>query len=273
MKNTFRPLVHIHFLHHYFLDEGEQVYGDDLSQERMDATFAAYNVADYLSITPTKLTAKKLAGRKAKAMQAKDGLQILMKTDPADYDKPFIPFEDAPFFDFVIRIKDRFFENYTDITIDRSKLVFISNKAPATSTKPDAINTSYYKLSDYGGTAVDKNILFGDDFDASEISGAYALLRLHFKGDSGELKLITANGKKFVNTLPEQNIVFVNRKTKWKYLASKDSAELHTTNQLFPLTKNGYIKVKKQGVTYPNPDASMIVYNDQEDIYYSEVFI
>jgi hypothetical protein len=272
MISSYVELLKLKFTHHYFLDEGEDVYGVDMTAAQEALNLRLYNIADFLSIVPSEKTEKTLKNWRSRMVINKDGFSILTKSSPSNSSEPFIGFEDDMFFDFVIKIKDNFFENYTEIEIDRSKLVFISNAAPtpAVLTSETATSIQQIAISDFGNAYTDMDIELSDDIESNELIGAFGVIRINLEGDVGEINL--SNGaSEFAATTPTPELVFTNRQTKWRFIDSSDGSVLKTTDDPIPLTKNGYVVVKKGSLELPNPKPNLIILESGD--YYSEVFI
>jgi hypothetical protein len=271
MINSYVQLFQLKFTHHYFLDEGEEVYGVDMTSEQEALNLRLYNISDFLSIVPTSKTEKTLKNWRSRMVMSQDGFSILTKASPDNASEPFIAFDDNMFFDFIIRIKDKYFENYTDIEIDRSKFVYISNTAPTAANVSSETATSIQQIaiSDFGNAYTDMDIELNDDISSNELIGAFGIIRINLIGDGGEINLSNGAGE-FAASTPEPELVFTNRQTKWRFIDANDGSVLKTTD-LIPLTKNGYIAVKKGSLEFPNPKPDLVILDSGD--YYSEVFI
>jgi hypothetical protein len=270
-NKVYRSLFNVEILHHYFLDEGEDVYDSGLDADKMETNLAAYDLSTFMKVVPTTKTIQTLKNFRSKFIQTKQGFQVAMASDG---DEPFIPFSSNLQFDFIARVTDQFFENYTDITIDRSVPLYLSNQAPTASTEDTAISVRFCPLSDFetgltngvSPTApmveIDIDL---DDIDGRELIGAFAVIRIHLTGDVGEITL-TNGATEFNGTLPEVNWIFDNRSTTWKYHRSKDSVQVHASTGEKPLTKHGYIAISDGSTDYPNPSAKMI-YDGEDQVY------
>lgn len=281
-NKVYRSLFSVEILHHYFLDEGEDIYDAGLDADKMETNLAAYNLSNFMDVVPTKKTVTTLRNLRSRFIQTKDGFQVVTASDG---NEPFIPFSSDLRFDFVAKITDQYFENYTDITIaDRSVPFYLSNQAPTASTEDTAATVLFCPLSDFETTLTNSGPIAPmvemdidlDDVDGRELVGAFAIISIHLTGDVGEITL-TNGGDEFNGTLPEVNWILDNRSTTWKYHKSSDSTEVHSTGVEKPLTKHGYITVNDGSIDYPNPSARMI-YNGEfvgEDVNkkYSRIFI
>lgn len=272
-NKRYRTLFNIEILHHYFLDEGKDVYADKLSEEKMEKNLSVYRLSDFMHVIPSQKTIQTIRNIRSRFIQTNQGFQVVTAEDEGN--KPFIPFSDNLMFDFIATIKDPFFENYTNITIDRSAPLFLSNRTPATSTKETAIPVRFCLLSKFetgltnGMTPtapMEEKAIELDDIDVRELLGAFAIIRVHLIGEGGEITL--SNGAdEFNGTLPEVNWMFENRSTTWKYHRSSDSVQIHASDDELPLTKFGYITItdddEKQ---YPNPSVN-IIYNGEDNVF------
>lgn len=289
-NKVYRSLFNVDILHHYFLNEGEWVYGftpgpsqdDQDAVKAMEVNLSKYLLSSFMDIQPTKKTVTTLKNYRSRFIQSKHGFQVVMATDG---NSPFIPFSEDLSFDFIVRITDQYFENYTNITINRSEPLFLSNVTPEIPAEPKegeektAIPVKFCLLSKFK-TALTNGIapppLYPllptpklpmisrevelNNIEPRELLGAFAIIRIHLVGEEGEIKLTdidkvgaqvdpNPNGaKEFNSVLPEVKLMFENRSTFWKYHRSKDSVQVYATTEELPLTKNGFVSV-------PVPDA------------------
>ncbi len=262
------------------MDEGEEVYGVDLDAEMEAINYGLYNISEFIEVLPSAKTEQVIKNRRARFVLLKDGFQVMIKTDPSVPTKPFIEFDDDLYFDFVLKLKDPYFENYTDIEIDRTKLVYISNVTPAAAAVDSETATSvqFIALSQFGSAYTDIDIELEDQFGGSELLGAFGIVRIHLNGENTEMDLSDGVGN-FPASIPTEALVFTNRSTKWRFIDSSDGSTIHTTNDEKPLTKNGYIKIKPNNQEFPNPTPQLIVTEETQQgmntiiTHYSEVFI
>ncbi len=272
-NKRYRSLFNIEILHHYFLDEGIEVYGDGLSESKMEKNLSLYKLSDFMDIRPSKKTVQLLRNTRSRFTQTRVGFQVATAED--EDDKPFIPFSNDLQLDFIATIKDPFFENYTNITIDRTAPLFLSNQTPSDSIEETAVPVRFCLLSDFetnltnGETPtlpmVEKRIDL-DEIGSRELLGIFAIIRIHLNGEGSEIDLSDGAGA-FNGTLPEVNWIFENRATTWKYHRSSDSVQVHASSEELPLTKYGYITVKDvDEKQYPNPSVNMI-YNGEDEVY------
>lgn len=268
-NSTYRTLFELKFRHHYFLDEGEDEFNEALTENWMTTNLNLFNIREFMQITPTAVTVQMLKNLRGRYAVGKDNVSVAIRTENGDEDKPFISFDNTQFFDFLVELRDPYFENYTDITIDRTKLVMLSNKVPAASTEETAVATDFSTFTEFGTTSTAINVYFGDTIDPQELVGKFALIRIYMTGDAGQIDL-TDGGDEFNPTLPVVTLEFDNRETRWRYINSKDGSIVFTTTEK-PLTKFGYIKITDSGIDYPNPNANLII--EESGDLYSEIFI
>ncbi len=268
-ETTYRTLFEIKFRHHYFLDEGEDEFDEALNEEWMVNNLRAFDIREILTITPSEATMKNIRNGRGRYNLTKDTLTVLLRSDGSDPDKPFIDFLDNTNFDFTLGIKDAFFENYTEIDIDRSKLFFLSNKTPDTSVEDTAQTVVFSKFTQFGTSSSEIDIDISEDFSDMELVGKIGIIRVCFDGDVGEIDLTDGAGS-FANTTPSVTVDFENRETLWRYIDTSDGSTIFTTTAK-PLTKFGYIKITHSGTDYPNPNANLII--DESGTLYSEIFI
>ncbi len=273
-NSTYRPLFELVFRHQYFLDEGTDKFKENLNQEWMVTNLKSFSLSSFLTIVPTKNTSRILKNWRGQFVFGKDSITVLLRTENSDNTKPFIEFSDDLIMDFLVEIRDPFFVNYTDLDIDSSKLIMVSNKEPDNSVKENAKLTTFYPLSEFGDPDESSEISvdFEDVIDDKELIGKLAVIRIHLEGDVDEMQLTENSMTEFASDTPSEIIKFKNRRTRWKYITTSDGTELFKTGKK-PLTKNGYIKITHNSTDYPNPTPNLIGYDSDGDYYYSEIFI
>lgn len=291
MNSIYKTLFEFKILHHYFLDEGDQAFDvpvpppghpnntqRKLTESRLVTNRLQYTLSDYMSIVPSQKTAQKLKNWRGTFSFLKESFKVGLKRDNTLVNLPFIAFpKNDLYFDFIVRISDQLFENYTDINIDRSKIVFISNQTEANSTEDYATPVDFKRISNFntgGYVTPPTRIDLSNDIDPREYSGAFMIIRIHLEGEGIDLDLINPpvlnNPIEFKTTTPVFEIIFPTRETKWRYIEISTGVPIFTTAHARPLTKNGYIKTSHGGKDYPNPDAKIIKL--ESTIYYSEIF-
>lgn len=296
IRNVYRTLFDIRILHRYFLDEDNNPYvesGGGNRQPRFDKNRQSYDLSEFMKIVPTTRTEKVLKNYNGLYRQYKDGIKVALKRvpppapptpDTAPY-SPFIPFDSNFYLDFTIEIVDQFFENYTDIVWDKSGLIYLSNLDPVSYTpgsedEPPAVSVNFSRISSYdnstAGTDIDINLL--NDIESKELLNKFGVIRLYLQGETGELQLSDPGDATIFNeNTPELDLYLTNRRTYWRARNSSDQSILETTNNRRPLTLNGYMNFSTGGggnqVRYPNPDARLLVWDENDEEFYSEVFV
>jgi hypothetical protein len=284
-QSLYRPLFQIKFRHAYHLNEGTSVFNENLNQDWMATNLNAFDIQTILSIEPSEHTVQLLRNMRARYTLTRDAIIVLVRTDNVDENLPFIEFDPTTHFDFLIGIRDPYFENYTDIELDRSKLMLISNLEPEEAEEPvepedptayplpKPVEVSYHALSEFGSGGSDLTIHLYDTLTQNELVGKIAVLRICLTNDDGELMLTNEAGDEFAENLPEATLSFANRSTYWKYIDTSDGSEIFTTNTEKPLTKFGYVTITHSGDEYPNPNANLIIKDKDSGDLFSEVFI
>lgn len=305
-NKVYRSLFNVDLLHHYFLDEGEWSYGftpaiieneteaEIEAKKAIEVNVSNYQLSNFMDIQPSKKTILTLKNYRSRFVQSNHGFQVVTASDG---DSPFIPFSQDLSFDFIVRITDQFFENYTNITINRSEPLYLSNVTPDVPAEPEegeektVIPMSFCLLSNFETSLTNGSPLLTPPMESREIDmeaiesrellDAFAVIRIHLNGEAGEIKLTdidkvgalidpNPNGaEEFNSTFSDIKLMFENRSTIWKYHRSKDSVQVHTTDELLPLplTKNGFVSVMDgDSKKYPNPSARMI-YDGEDEIY------
>lgn len=272
-NSTYRTLFELKFRHLYFLNEGAEEFSEALDEDWMVTNLRAFDIRTILDITPTAGTIQLLRNLRAKFVYTKDSLMVLMRTENSNQDAPFIGFNENQAFEFLIGIRDAYFENYTQITLDRTKYILLSNKTPSVSVEETALDVVFSKFSEFGTSSSDLTIDLLDTIDSNELIGKIGLIRVHTTGDLGEITLTNPGGDEFNAVLPSVTISFENRNTYWRYLNASDGTEIFTTADENPLTKYGYITITNSGTEYPNPNINLIVKDEGTGDVFSEVFM
>lgn len=112
ISTGYKRLFEVRVLHHYFLDDGSVDFTKALPQPQ---NLAAYDIRPILSFEPTAATGKTLRGIHGVFRLTPLGLVVAV---PAGVEVP----ADARF-EFVVRIKDADFMNYTALTLRKQKTV------------------------------------------------------------------------------------------------------------------------------------------------------
>lgn len=277
-KKSYRLLFSIQILHHYFLDEGLRIYGVDLTADRAEINLNHFELSSFMLIKPTERTRLLLKNMRSVFVQNSHGIEVRTSTDPIDSNLPFIEFEQDCYMDFTCELTDSYFENYTDMRINRDKIIFISNKTPLASESDLATTVRFSTFSEFDTSTInalptppqDDIKIMLDDFTESEKRGKLALLRIHLIGDEEEMNLTNGtfddegivtfqdNLIKFNSTSPTESITFKNRATIWTYHRTSDGLPIFSSITEIPLTKNGYVTINNGLTDLPNPDIHLI---------------
>jgi len=148
------------------------------------------------------------------------------------------------------------------------------------------------KIQQFSVTRIPKTDIEGTEekkilnnyIQSNKQKGLLGYVRLTIKGDSNhnllEIDESDANTIKqyVIEPTPEFTLNFKNRKTFWRYVKESDNLIL-TTGSTKPLTKNGFIEIKKSDFSpqpsedykYPNPTVDIV--KKEAGKYYSEIFI
>lgn len=279
---TYKTLFGVQILHSYFLNQGNDEF-DNMPLNKQKKVLQEYDLKNLIEIQPTKAAILKLKNNHLVFRLTKNGIQIEVKTSPNDSELPFTDIPLSLTLDFVFKIKDSYFENYTDINISSNKILYLSNVKPE-----DEPNTFPY-------IPLVANAVFTDTlFFVSEVStakiikpleefekrGLLGIISLKMQGDNSNLNILN-NQKKIISPTPFFKIHFNNRKTFWKYTKSNSAFEVETTQEQ-PLTQNGFVEIdpltdfttnpaEASDYEYPNPSAKSIQKIGPK--IYSQIFI
>lgn len=271
-------LFEVTLLHNYFLNNAEETY-ESMSPTDKEKMIQKYSIDSFISITPTTETASNIRNHKLLFKKTKTGFCVYVKVKETDETDPFISIPLTKKLDFLIRINDYQFENYTDIEFVLNQIFLFTNIKPTTETNP----FSYISKSD-------ETELISNDYLASEETttdlisslqteenrNIFGIISLTMQGDDAPNNILDNSGK-LLN--PVFKIHFDNRKTIWKYINRKDATEVET-NSSKPLTYSGFVEIdpltdftpaEPEENQYPNPSVKSIVKINSD--YYSEIFI
>lgn len=271
-------LFEVTLLHNYFLNNAEETY-ESMSPTDKEKMIQKYSIDSFISITPTTETASIIRNHKLLFKKTKTGFCVHVKVKETDETDPFISIPLTKKLDFLIRINDYQFENYTDIEFVLNQIFLFTNIKPTTETNP----FSYISKSD-------ETELISNDYLASEETttdlisllqteenrNIFGIISLTMQGDDAPNNILDNSGK-LLN--PVFKIHFDNRKTIWKYINRKDATEVET-NSSKPLTYSGFVEIdpltdftpaEPEENQYPNPSVKSIVKINSD--YYSEIFI
>jgi len=279
---TYKTLFGITVLHGYALNNGNQEF-NSMSLDKKKKILQNYDFENFIEILPSKETFLKLKNNHLIFQIKKSEIKIGVKVS---LDDPEIPFIDMPIsltLDFIIKIKDSFFENYTDINLLPNRILYLSNVKPA-----DEPNTFKYI------PLLANPVFINDTYFISEVSspkmieplnqfekrGVLGIISLKMRGDVAAPNILTAQ-KKIITPTPNFKIHFNNRKTIWKYTRANSDFEVET-NLEKPLTKNGFVEIdpntdfttnpaEASDYQYPNPSVKSIQKIGSKT--YSQIFI
>jgi glutaredoxin-related protein len=281
-NNTYKNLFHIAILHSYFLNGGNNEY-NSMSDDKKKQMLKNYDFENFIEIIPTRETFLQLKNNHLIFQNKKNIMKVGVKISIDDTDLPFVDMSLALTLNFIIKIKDPFFENYTSISLLSNRILYISNSKPADEpitfkyipllANPVFINDDYI-ISE---TSTKKTL---ELFEESEKRGVIGIISLKMQGDSAGLNILN-NQKKIITPTPSFKIHFNNRKTFWKYIKTNSAFEVETSLEK-PLTQNGFIEIdpavdfttnppEALDYQYPNPSIKSIQKIATKT--YSQIFI
>ena len=268
---TYKPLFEVKILHNYFLNLGTKEF-NALNDKEKEVVLKDYNVSNFLEIVASRGTIKILNGHKLILKKHPRGFIIYCRVTDPDSN---VPFTDLPInlsLSFLMRIKDPYFSNYTNISLKGKPLFYFGN------SKPDSEGNNFELIAkkdesklvsaNYSLTADGiKNLK--TELNEQSLNHLLGVIQLKIIGDSNDLSLLHQG--KIKNPPQILRINFDNRKSKWRFKRSKDGSEIFTTTQANPLTKHGFIEITHDGEKFPNPDARHLI-PDTND-FFSEIYI
>jgi len=277
-SSTYGLLFEVTLLHNYFLNNGEKTFASmpPADQEKM---LQQFNTDAFSTITPTLETNSVLKNYKMVFKKTKTGFSIYIKVKEANAFDPFIEVPVDLNLNFLIKINDYQFENYTNLDFAPTQVYLFSNVKPLTEPvsfkylpkiNDNKLISNAYLVSEK--TTV--NLIF--TLQPSEQQGVFGLISLTAKGDNILGNIVDEFGKLIS---PNFKIHFDNRKTLWKYINRK-AGTIIETKTVKPLTRSGFVEIdplndfdpsEPAESQYPNPSVKSILKIDSD--YYSEIFI
>ncbi|AUC16931.1 hypothetical protein BTO06_18040 [Tenacibaculum sp. SZ-18] len=136
---VYKTLFNIDVLHAYFLDRGEKKYhaanaSDELSDKEKNELIRSYNLFDFIEVVPNKRTKILAKNHRILIRNHSKGLRVLTSSLKVNSEEgnntverynPIIELSDDTTFTFFIKIKDRFFLNYSDITDKKNNRLYL----------------------------------------------------------------------------------------------------------------------------------------------------
>ncbi|MEW4922912.1 hypothetical protein [Algibacter sp. 2305UL17-15] len=271
-STTYKQLFEIELLHDYFLNDGTSVFStlNDVDKKKR---LKLIDISEFIDVIPSQESIEKMAGHKIVLKKHKSGLSAYCKLENGTQNTPFIPLPSDLELTIVIKIKDAFFENYTELTLGGTNIFFFGNIKPSTEgasfeyiakSNQNTQVTNAYKLSTAGTIAILEKL------KGSNKIGVFGIIQLTMIGDTTDLSILTTQGK-LKSQLPTFKIHFKNRATFWRYKRISDDSEIFTTASVNPLTKNGFIEVTHAGDKFPNPSANHLIPDNNN--FFSEIYI
>jgi hypothetical protein len=279
---TYKTLFAVTILHGYFLNSGKVEY-NSMNSDKKKKALKNYDLENFFEILPSRETLLLLKNNHLVFRVTKSEIRIEVKTTTEDPITPFVNLSLLLTMTFIIKIKDSFFENYTNINLLPNRIIYLSNVKPA----EEPITFKYIPLL--------ANAIFIDDsYIISEVSsakiiepledfekrGIIGVISLKMQGDKPNLKILT-NQKKIITPAPNFKIHLNNRKTFWKYTKTNTVFEVETSLAK-PLTQNGFVEIdpltdfttnptEASDYQYPNPSIRSIQKIGPK--IYSQIFI
>jgi len=267
---TYKLLFRVNLYHHYFLDDGNIAFDDNLTLK--EEQLNKYNFEDFCEMIPSEETQEVFKGNKLVFKTTPSGFTIYVKAEETAPNsgtyKPYVSLPQTTVFNFLIYVKDSLFENYS--TVNPKPLIpfYFSNKKPVSegvSFKYIDLETTTLPIENFtiNQTSYDE---IGKALSENEKIGLFAIISLEMAGDNtvpfdgNARNILNANG-----TIPATPKIFKlqikNRSTIWNYRNASDSTLLHSTDPTeLPLAKNGIIGYTFDGQERPSAFPSRLIF-------------
>ncbi|MAZ28365.1 MAG: hypothetical protein CL868_14980 [Cytophagaceae bacterium] len=261
----YKPLFKVNIYHRYFLDDGETAF--DVDNATLQKQLRLYDKKEFLTVIPSIRTHKLLKGNRMQLHQLKDGFTVTLQVEKVgtgpDTFRPSIDLRDDIILDFLLKVTDPLFENYSEANPMSSIPYYLSNHRPSTEVPAgfnyinknhDSQYVTSFSLSEPGFNLVKENL------DPVEAKNNIGIISLRMKGDNATHNITLVNGN-LPQSLPVFKVLFNNRKTFWRYYKGTATSPSYTTDpQLKPLVKNGTVTIQDGDMDYPAATARSIVF-------------
>lgn len=267
---TYKPLFHVNFYHHYFLDNGTIAF--DSSTSLKEQQLEEYNFNIFLRIVPSLKTQRILNGQKLTIKQLPNGIAVWGKVEETAPDsgiyQPYISLAQEEELQFLVYIEDPLFENYSTIAANPTRPFYFSNKKPVTEAgsfqyidKEDTTSdVALYTISEDSFESIEKGLT------QFERLGLFGIINLEMAGDDtvpwdGNSRNILNSDGTLPGSISTYKIQFLNRSTIWNYINPVDNSLIHSSDPTtLPLVRNGIIGYTFGGKERPSAQPNRIVY-------------
>lgn len=258
---TYNSLFEIFIYHDYFLDDGKKKFKsmdpDNRAKQLMD-----YHLSDFFEITPTFKTANILKNNRLRFVIDNDRIRIVASTVLDKKSEPLISIGDDEELYFIIRLKDAYFMNYTQLEFNSDRIYLFTNNAntagvPFLPLYPelgggeephdlDQIITDQYMATE----AASKTLI--EQISANEQAGVFGMFVIKMKSTIRIYSIM--DGTFIVDPAKKFMLRFENISRFWKYKSRTPSAA-YLTKEPFPLVKNGFIEINPEHDLEPKPES------------------
>lgn len=284
---TYRELFSIRMFHDYFLDLGIVKFsGPEMSNEERERQLSLFDWSSYLDIQPTAETRKKLVNQRMRIFRDKMSFKVLVSVNNNTPDEPFIAISPELQLNFIVKITDARFSEYSAVHLDPVHIFRLTNKRlpliplfDAIDHIPTIIDDEYLLnkrstriLKKYYQVPPEVPIIGIISIRMRVSDEAYSIT--YEDPENSGIQLI--KGTQFY-------MRFENSSYYWKY-QRKDIAEHYLTEEKYPLVRNGFIKIDpedldppipsgyiKEGMKLPNPQVGL--FEKTEGEIYSVIYI
>lgn len=287
---SYKTLFGVNLIHLYYLSKGDNSFLEMGTDDQVKQ-FNLFEINNFISVTPTQNSIKILADYQLIFKPNNTGFNIISRVLSTDKQKPFITLDEDLSLEFLIKITDNAFFNYTDPNIETSTgLYYFSNERLAS----EAITFPLISLAETF-IPIDSDYIITTEstedelekLTPNEMQNLFGIISITMRSTEGNLVVTDSLGN-----IPADHtkfeILFGNRLTFWRYLFS-DNQTVEGTDDLetegsdakiliskneYPLTHKGFISVKHHGLELPNPNANMIKPDTIiENKAYSEIYM
>lgn len=242
MAENYYIAFKLQLYHGYFLNEGLSEF-NDMSSANKEKALSRYNFSECMEIVPDQKTRNLIRNQRCMYKTGADQVAFFTSVVAGTL-HPTIPLSGEECFTFYLRRKSEYFEQFTDLTLEKERIHLFTNRQPDDMDNAVPLihlNSDLSCVDDSYRLTVEDTAVVLADVPLQDRIGLVGIIRIYSASSTATHSLLSA-ANTLQATCPVFRIHFANRYTYWKYIRLSDSFEIATNSQK-PLTKRGYIEI------------------------------
>lgn len=259
-NSIYSELFTIHMFHDYFLDVGLNKFSDMDDEERAKE-LAQFNWLSYVDIQPTAATVKKLTNQRMRVFRDKNSFKVLLSVESDAPNRPFIGISPELQLDFLVRITDARFVEYSTIQTNPKQIFWLTNMEqirvpliplfPTDTGNISSIIDDGYLLNRHRTRIFKRwHRIAPEDAVIGVISIRMQVEDENYSITYDDAGVQLVKGNQFY-------MRFENSKYYWRY-QRKDINENYLTPEKYPLVRNGFIPIDPEELNPPIPSGYIV---------------